>query len=165
MSFSLPKGARGGATTLGYAAGAPRAVSRGRASRCQSPPSVVVAQLLGLDAPVMPVPGPQDETGERGRFTPDELLEAGTAAGYAALGWPEGGTIEVGKLADFIAVRPDSVRTAGCRPNQLLFSAAATDVRHVVVHGEHIVEDGLHRAGDVAAHLTSALKVLREAPA
>ena len=104
-------------------------------------------------------------TGERGRFTPDELLEAGTAAGYAALGWPEGGTIQVGKLADFIAVRPDSVRTAGCRPNQLLFSAAATDVRHVVVHGEHIVEDGLHRAGDVAAHLTSALKVLREAPA
>ena len=69
------------------------------------------------------------------------------------------------ELADFIAVRPDSVRTAGCRPNQLLFSAAATDVRHVVVHGEHIVEDGLHRAGDVAAHLTSALKVLREAPA
>ncbi len=100
--------------------------------------------------------------GERGRFTLEELHDAGSAAGYASLGWPEGGSIDVGSLADLVVVSPDTVRTVGSRPNQLLFSATAADVRHVIVHGEVVVFDGVHRSGDVGRHLAGALKPLRE---
>ena len=44
-------------------------------------------------------------------------------AGYRSLGWPEGGRIAEGALADFVVVRADSVRTAGARPDQIVFAA------------------------------------------
>ena len=99
-------------------------------------------------------------SGRRGRFTPTELLSAATANGYAALGWSDGGRIVTGALADFVAVRTDTVRTAGSRPEQILYSATAADVHVVVVGGELTVDDGRHRLGDVATMITSALDEL-----
>lgn len=93
---------------------------------------------------------------ERGRFTPAELLAAATEEGYASLGW-DGGRIAVGALADFVAVRTDSVRTVGSAPEQVLLAASASDVTDVVVGGEHVVVDGAHRLGDVAALLRRGL--------
>ncbi|MGB8384535.1 MAG: formimidoylglutamate deiminase, partial [Dermatophilaceae bacterium] len=75
-------------------------------------------------------------SGERGRFTAAELLDALCANGYAALGWPEGGRLEAGALADFVTVRTDSVRTAGAAPGQIGYAAGAADVSTVVVGGE-----------------------------
>src|SRR5690606_11806789 len=40
--------------------------------------------------------------GERGRFSPGELLEATTM--HAAIGWPDAGRLQVGARADLIAV-------------------------------------------------------------
>jgi formiminoglutamate deiminase len=102
----------------------------------------------------------------RGAFTAAELLGHATSAGYASLGWPDGGRIEPGALADLTAVRLDSVRLAGApRGDQLLaavlYAATAADVGHVVVDGELVVADGHHqRVADVAGELDAAITAL-----
>jgi cytosine/adenosine deaminase-related metal-dependent hydrolase len=103
------------------------------------------------------------ESNERGRFTPDELLAAATSAGYRSLGWDDGGSLEVGRLADLVAVRLDTVGTAGTKPGQVAYSATRHDVDTVVVGGRTIVERGEHTGlGDVAGLLGAALSTLRE---
>jgi formiminoglutamate deiminase len=99
----------------------------------------------------------------RGRFAPDELVTAASAAGYDSLGW-DGGRITAGALGDFIVVAADSVRTIGSHPDQIIYSATATDVRQVVVGGETVVHDGEHRLGPVAPLLARALARLAVQP-
>ena len=77
--------------------------------------------------------------------------------GMPRLGWPEGGRLEAGALADFVTVRTDSVRTAGAAPGQVLYAAGAPDVSTVVVGGETVVSDGRHRLGDVGRLLADAI--------
>jgi formiminoglutamate deiminase len=101
---------------------------------------------------------------ERGRFQPRELVRAMTSSGHASLGWPDAGRLEVGARADLVAVRLDSVRTAGSAPAQALLSATAADVRDVVVDGRQVVTDGRHRLGDVAQLLREAIDPLWAAP-
>lgn len=96
----------------------------------------------------------------RGRFTPVELLTAASLAGYASLGWPGGGELAVGAPADFVAVRTDTVRTAGSRPDQIVYTATAADVDCVVVAGRTVVAEGEHHLGPVAALLSAALEPL-----
>jgi formiminoglutamate deiminase len=98
---------------------------------------------------------------ERGRFTPEELLDAASASGYHSLGWPDAGTIDEGRLADFVVVRTDTVGTAGSRAGQILYSATRSDVDRVVVGGRTIVEGGHHVLGDVAPMLVKALSSVR----
>lgn len=95
-------------------------------------------------------------TGERGRFTPAQLLEAASSNGYASIGW-KGGSIEVGSVADFVAVDPDSVRTAGSEAAQLIYSATSSDVTDVVVSGRRVVADRQHASGDVGRRLSVAI--------
>ena len=93
---------------------------------------------------------------ERGRFSPDELITAASAAGYDSLGW-DGGRIAEGALADFLVVAADSIRTVGSCPDQIVHSASAADVRRVVVGGETVVDDGEHSLGPIAPLLAKAL--------
>jgi formiminoglutamate deiminase len=103
-------------------------------------------------------------TNERGRFAPSELVGAATVSGYRSLGWPDGGALRTGGLADFTTVRLDSVRTVGSEPDQVVLAATSADVTHTVVGGEVVVRDGRHtRLGDVARALDRALAPLREA--
>jgi formiminoglutamate deiminase len=99
-------------------------------------------------------------TGERGRFTPEELIMIGSEAGYRSLGWRDGGRIADGALADFVVVRADSVRTTGARPDQVAYAATAADVDQVAVAGQVIVRDGRHRLGSPAQLLAAALDQL-----
>ena len=101
------------------------------------------------------------ESLERGRFTASDLLAMGTLDGYRSLGWDDGGLIASGHLADLVAVRLDTPRTAGCAPDHVLFAATSADVSDVVVHGEQVVTDGRHRAGDVGRMLADAIAVVR----
>jgi formiminoglutamate deiminase len=91
----------------------------------------------------------------RGRFTPQELVAAMTA--HASLGWADAGRLEAGARADLVAVRRDSVRTAGALPEQVSLAATAADVTTVVVDGIEVVTDGHHRLGDVAALMADAV--------
>jgi formiminoglutamate deiminase len=98
-------------------------------------------------------------TGERGRFHPTELMAALT--NHAPLGRPDAGRLAVGAPADLVAVRLDTVRTAGIDPAQVLFAATAADVDTVLVDGKPIVTGGEHRLGDVGALLASSIEGLR----
>ena len=98
-------------------------------------------------------------TGERGRFRPAELLAALT--NHDPLGRPDAGRLAVGAPADLVAVRLDTVRTAGTDPAQVLYAATAADVDTVLVDGRPVVEGGAHRLGDVGALLTTAIGALR----
>jgi formiminoglutamate deiminase len=96
--------------------------------------------------------GERLKTGQRGRFTPAELHSALTA--HTGLGWQPG-------YADFVAIRLDSPRTAGIRPEQVMLAATASDVHTVVSGGRIIARDGQHeRLGNVGALLTEAIEEL-----
>ncbi len=95
-------------------------------------------------------------SGERGRFTPLELLVSATSNGYASLGW-NGGSIEVGAVCDLVAVSPTTPRTAGASLDQLWLAATAADVTDVVVGGVRRVTDGRHQLGDIGALLAEAI--------
>jgi formiminoglutamate deiminase len=104
--------------------------------------------------------GQRLRTGARGRFSPTELLTAATAAGSAALGWPDAGSIRAGCRADLVAVALDTPRTAGSDPAQAVLVAGAADVTTVVVGGRTVVEEGRHVLGDVGALLRAAIEPL-----
>jgi formiminoglutamate deiminase len=99
---------------------------------------------------------------ERGRFSPEELIETASVSGYRSLGWTDVGSIADGQAADFVVVRDDTVGTAGARAGQILYCATRADVDRVVVGGRTIVADGKHILGDVPALLISSLAALRE---
>ena len=101
-------------------------------------------------------------SGVRGVHRAPELLRAATVGGYGALGWPDGGRLEPGALADLTTISLDSVRLAGTAPEHAtaaaVFAATAADVHHVMVGGHWIVRDGEHTAFDVAAALREGLR-------
>ena len=88
---------------------------------------------------------------QRGRFTPADLVAAAT--GHEAIGWDDAGEIAVGRRADLVCVRLDSVRTAGADPGQAVLAATAADVTRVIADGRTIVADGRHTRIDVARAL------------
>ena len=101
-------------------------------------------------------------SGERGRFTPDDLLAALTR--HAALGRPDAGRLAAGAVADLVALRTDTVRTAGCDPAQILYTATAADVDTVLVDGKVVVTGGHHHLGPVSTHLHEAIAALDPRP-
>jgi formiminoglutamate deiminase len=103
----------------------------------------------------------------RGHWTTAALLRAASPDGYAALGWPDGGTLAPGALADFTTVALDTVRTAGPPPRlaaeAVVFAGTSADVRHTVVAGRHVVRDGVHtRVPEPARALHEAIAALKE---
>ncbi|HEY0168461.1 MAG TPA: formimidoylglutamate deiminase [Jatrophihabitans sp.] len=94
----------------------------------------------------------------RGRFTPAELVEAMT--GHASLGWSDAGRLAPGQRADLVALRLDTVRTAGALPEQVTLVAGAADVDTVLVDGRLVVSGGRHVLGDVAGLLAEAIAPL-----
>jgi formiminoglutamate deiminase len=100
---------------------------------------------------------------QRGRFSPHVLAEAVTARGMAAIGW-DAGALELGRLADFVNIRMDGVRTAGVNAAlvaSVIFAASADDVHTVVVGGEPVVLEGRHLlVPDAATELDEAVRTL-----
>jgi cytosine/adenosine deaminase-related metal-dependent hydrolase len=96
---------------------------------------------------------------ERGRWSAAELLAAATSGGHRSLGFPDAGRIEPGARADLVAVRLDSVRTAGTGASveTAVFAATAADVTDVVVSGNQLVAGGNHVKLEVAAELAGAI--------
>ncbi|MDN6135497.1 MAG: amidohydrolase family protein, partial [Brevibacterium sp.] len=87
--------------------------------------------------------GERLRSGQRGRFSPAELITALTSAGARSLELPVG-ELAVGKACDFIAVATDSMRTYGSVGEQIILSATSADV-HMTVSGAQIrIRDGVH---------------------
>ncbi|MDQ0031768.1 formimidoylglutamate deiminase [Arthrobacter bambusae] len=98
-------------------------------------------------------------SGQRGRFSPQELFHAATIGATASMATPIASALEVGAVCDLMAVAPDSVRTAGSIPRQFAFSATASDVTDVVIAGELVASNGAHvRLGTPGSLITEALK-------
>jgi formiminoglutamate deiminase len=100
------------------------------------------------------------ETNQRGRIQPTEIVTALTTAGHESLGWNDVGRIAVGQRADLVAIRTDTVRTAGSDPAQIVLSAFASDVDTVVVDGVVRVFGGRHVSIDVASELVDTISGL-----
>jgi cytosine/adenosine deaminase-related metal-dependent hydrolase len=97
-------------------------------------------------------------TQTRGVFEMSALVSALTRDGYLALGW-DGGQLRTGSKADFFSIRLDTVRTAGCLPDQALMAASAPDVDTVVVGGRRLVRAGQHvQLGDVGMLMRKAIE-------
>jgi formiminoglutamate deiminase len=100
----------------------------------------------------------------RGTHRAGELLTAATSSGYSSLGWPDGGRIAPGALADFTTVSLTSPRLAGTDPDDaaaaVVFAANASDVHHVVVGGRVVVAGGVHQTIDVSHQLARSIGVL-----
>ena len=101
-------------------------------------------------------------TGVRGSHGSAQLLSAGAANGMAALGWPEGGRLAEGALADLLCVRLDGVQLAGAAPahvlESVLYAGGPRDVETVMVGGRFVVRHGVHQsAGNVAALLRESI--------
>ena len=99
-------------------------------------------------------------SGERGRFSPDEMLHAATQGAARSMATPVApSALQVDAVCDLVAVASDSARTAGSMAQQLPFSATASDVSTVVINGEEMASDGVHRRLGVPGQLlTAALK-------
>ncbi|MEM6954489.1 MAG: amidohydrolase family protein [Myxococcota bacterium] len=95
-----------------------------------------------------------------------EALELLTTSGAKLLSMEDKiGSLEVGKFADVIAVDRDGLhQLPGDDPySQLVYATTASDVRHVFVQGEWIVQNRVHRhldAARVRARAKGALKKL-----
>jgi cytosine/adenosine deaminase-related metal-dependent hydrolase len=129
----------------------------------------VVVDLLAASHALEMAASPAPEMNERlrsgrsGRFTPTELVAALATSGQEALGWPEAGRIAVGAVADLVAVRLDTLRTAGSPPGQALLVATGADVDTVVVGGRVVVREGRHLSLEGAGG--SVARMLRDAVA
>ncbi|MDI3315296.1 MAG: formimidoylglutamate deiminase [Mycobacterium sp.] len=106
-------------------------------------------------------------SGKRGIIAAERLLRAATLEGQHALGWPDAGALAVGMRADLVAVRMDSVRTAGGgpTPENVVFAAGAADVTDVVIDGRWVVAGGRHvTIPNAAAELSRAIADLMDIP-
>ena len=103
-------------------------------------------------------------TERRGHHTAASLLHAATSGGAHAAGLGAvAGRIAVDAVADFVAVRLDSVRLAGgAEPvAAVVFAGSAGDVSHVITGGRLTVSDGVHlKVGEVGQALDAAIRAV-----
>ena len=97
-------------------------------------------------------------TGQRGRFTPADLLDAATTGASRSMATPVA-ALTVGSPCDLVSINHASLRTIGSDPAQLPLTATAADVTAVVVAGRVVARDGQHLdLGDPPTLLAAALK-------
>ena len=97
--------------------------------------------------------------------TPEQALRWGTANGYQALGWTEGGSLEIGKKADLIVINMEKahltprLRAVSCFVHQ----GQPSDIEGVMVDGQWLMRDSKVRTMDEGAILREAQEVATRA--
>ncbi|WP_193096384.1 formimidoylglutamate deiminase [Brevibacterium sp. FME17] len=111
-------------------------------------------ETQGLEA------GERLRSGQRGRFSPAELITSLTTGGARSLDLPVG-ELAVGKACDFIAVATDSMRTFGSVGEQIILSATSADVHMSVTGAQVRVRDGVHtELGEISELYRAAFAAL-----
>jgi 5-methylthioadenosine/S-adenosylhomocysteine deaminase len=87
-----------------------------------------------------------------------DVIDIATRRGAEAIGFPEAGALEVGRLADIIALDLSTTRATpmGSLVSHIAFSASGEDVRHVFIGGRHVYAAGQHLTLDAADILARA---------
>jgi 5-methylthioadenosine/S-adenosylhomocysteine deaminase len=90
-----------------------------------------------------------------------DVLDVATRRGAETIGFPDTGSLEVGKHADVIAVdlRASNATPRGTLASHLAFAATGADVRHVFIGGTHVYADGKHLTLDAPSILARAREV------
>lgn len=90
-----------------------------------------------------------------------DVLDVATRGGAEAIGFPETGALEVGRLADVVAIDLSNSRATprGSLVSYLAFSASGRDVRHVFIGGNHVYANGKHLTLDAERILAKANEV------
>lgn len=101
-----------------------------------------------------------------------DVIDIATSRGAEAIGFPETGALEPGRLADVIALDVTGSAATPFDPASLVshlgFGATGADVREVFIGGRHVYADGAHTTLDAAAirdRATAARHRLSEAAA
>ena len=104
-------------------------------------------------------------TGDGERPTPEDVLQWATANGHRALGLPEAGSLEAGKLADLIIV---DTQRAHLVPTMRIVSSfvhqgQTRDIESMMVGGEWVMRDGKVLTMDEDAIVREAERIGRRA--
>ncbi|MEM6311477.1 MAG: 8-oxoguanine deaminase [Pseudomonadota bacterium] len=91
-----------------------------------------------------------------------EALEIATRGGAEVLGRRDLGSIEVGKRADFAIWDVSSVEAAGSWDPVALLLAGPTKVKHLLVEGRRIVDNGVLTTLDLELLLSNACQLAHE---
>ncbi|MGO2862758.1 MAG: amidohydrolase family protein [Brevibacterium sp.] len=115
-------------------------------------------ETQGLEA------GERLRSGQRGRFSPAELIASLTTGGARSLELPVG-ELAVGKACDFVALSTESMRTFGSVGEQIILTATSADVSLTVSGGRVRVRDGVHtELGEISELYRDAFAALGMAP-
>ena len=92
-----------------------------------------------------------------------DLIELATRRGAVAVGFPETGALEAGRLADVIALdlSGNAATPLPSLTSHIGFAARGSDVRHVFIGGRHIYANGEHLTLDASALRAAALSASR----
>ncbi|MEE8515136.1 MAG: amidohydrolase family protein [Alphaproteobacteria bacterium] len=103
--------------------------------------------------------------GDGNSVMPHQVFRWATANGYRALGFPDGGTLREGGLADLVMMDVSGAHHApGLRINaSVVHSGQAGDIRNVMVDGNWIMRDGKVLTLDEDHVITEANEVARAA--
>ncbi|MBC7954369.1 MAG: amidohydrolase family protein [Cytophagales bacterium] len=85
-------------------------------------------------------------------LTAPEVFSAATAGGARATGFDKAGTLAVGHLADIVFLDLNAINWIPLNDpaNQVVLTEDATSVRHVMVGGRWVVQDGRHLGSDLS---------------
>ena len=77
-------------------------------------------------------------------LTVSEAFDLGSRGGYGILGYPDGGELRIGALADIALFRTDSLDYAGVHDPVagLILAGDSHRAEHVIVNGRHVVNKG-----------------------
>lgn len=111
-------------------------------------------ETQGLEA------GERLRSGQRGRFSPGELIESLTTGGARSLELPVG-ELAVGRACDFVALSTETMRTFGSVGEQIILTATSADVALTVSGGRVRVRDGVHtELGEISELYRAAFAAL-----
>jgi cytosine/adenosine deaminase-related metal-dependent hydrolase len=93
------------------------------------------------------------------RLSSSELMRTITADAAVTLGWRDSGVLASGQLADLVTVRTQGLAHSSDPDilHRVVHHARSSDITHVAVGGQLLVNNGRHRLGDIDTLMDRAI--------